>query len=105
MRLSDAPSGAGAVVDAAGLEIEEAIRYSYSTQALLQAIQANLQDLGIDSELREVTRRSLRKMIAQDTVAFPAWWLLMKDNFADGFAEVVDNELAKLESTRDEQPN
>jgi len=73
LRLSGAPSAAGAVVDATGLEMEDAIRYSLLRQAGLQAMQTTLLNSEIDPELRESTRRNLKSLIAQDGVAFAVW--------------------------------
>jgi hypothetical protein len=98
-KFSSAPNGARAVVNATGLDDEDAVRYSFLRQATLQGMQATILDAEVTSEEREVMRRTLGLMIAQDGVVFSAWWTVMKGGFAKELVEVVNRELAKQEST------
>lgn len=96
LRSSGAPSIARLVSDATGLVLEDAVRYGLMRQGMLHSMQSTFTDPQVDSEVKEATRRSLARSIAQDGEAFAILWARAKDQFVPSFVEVVDKELEKL---------
>ena len=96
MQLASGPrSGAQAIVDLTGNELEDASRYSFHRQATLQSMQTGWLDQHLGGPQRDATLRSLRAIIDQDGKIFEVWWGRLKTGFVPEFVEAVDATLEK----------